>query len=98
MDGIRIREFIERVGIRSQEELAQRLGVTNTTVSNWAKGKKFPTHETEVKLLEMGMTVAELFGKPYPSSAEELNRKTSLWEMMENNLQNMIKDIRQYRP
>lgn len=83
MDGIRIKEFIERVGIRSQEELAQRLGVTNITVSNWAAGKRFPTHETEVKLLEMGMTVEELFGKPFPSSAnaatDDFDRKAGFF-------------------
>ena len=66
MKGLNIKEFLardgERLGIRKQEELAARLGVSDQTVSNWAKGKTFPTHQTEEVLLKMGMTVEELFG------------------------------------
>lgn len=67
MDGLNIKDFLaregERLGIRKQEELAARLGVTDQTVSNWVKGKTFPTHQTEGVLLKMGMTVCELFGE-----------------------------------
>lgn len=73
--GLKIKEFLERVGarlgIRTQEELASVLGFSDQTVSNWVKGKTFPTHETEFRLLQMGMTVEELFGQPFPSSAEQ---------------------------
>ena len=66
MDGLRIKDFLARegarLGIRTQEELASALGVSDQTVSNWAKGKTFPVHQTEFQLLEMGMTVEELFG------------------------------------
>lgn len=66
MEGLKIREFIaregERLGIRKQEDLADKLGVSDQTVSNWRKGKTYPTHETEDRLLRMGMTVEELFG------------------------------------
>lgn len=79
MDGLNIKEFIERVGIKSQKALAAELGVSPQTVTKWANGEQFPTHETEIKLLDMGMTVAELFGKPYPSTVgavdEEFKRK-----------------------
>lgn len=71
--GLKIKEFIDRVGIRSQKELAARLGVSAQTISNWAKGEKFPTHETEVRMLEMGMTVTELFGKPFPSTVDAVD-------------------------
>lgn len=78
MDGLRIKDFLaregERLGIRKQEELAEKLGVSDQTVSNWVKGKTFPTHETEYRLLEMGMTVEELFGKPY----NQTEKKTTL--------------------
>lgn len=97
MKGLAIKEFLaregERLGIRTQEGLAARLGVSGQTVSNWVKGKKFPTHETEAKLLEMGMTVEELFGYPYPSSADALRQKGALWEAAENSLMNLKKDI-----
>ena len=66
MDGLNIKDFLaregERLGIRKQEELAEVLGVTDQTVSNWVKGKTFPTHQTEYRLLTMGMTIGELFG------------------------------------
>lgn len=97
MEGLKVKEFLaregERLGIRNQEELASALGFSDQTISNWVKGKTFPTHETEDRLLKMGMTVEELFGYPYPSSAGELNRQTSLWELMESNLQDMVKKI-----
>lgn len=73
LPGLKIKEFIDRVGIKSQNALAEKLGVSAQTVSNWAKGEKFPTHETEIKLLDMGMTVAELFGKPYPSTVDAVD-------------------------
>lgn len=101
MKGLAIKEFLaregEKLGIRKQEELAASLGVSGQTVSNWVKGKKFPTHETEAKLLEMGMTVEELFGYPYPSSADALRQKSSLWDVMENSLQNMIQDMKKFK-
>jgi transcriptional regulator with XRE-family HTH domain len=81
--GVRIKEFIDRVGIKSQEELAERLGVTNNTISLWAKGKRYPTHQMEVQLYEMGMTTEELFGKAYPSSAnaarDDFDRKSDFF-------------------
>lgn len=97
MDGLRIKDFLARegarLGIRKQEELAARIGVSDQTVSNWVKGKTFPTHETEYRLLEMGMTVEELFGYPFPSSADALRQKGALWEAAENSLMNLKKDI-----
>lgn len=71
MKGLDIKSFIERAGIKSQEELAERLKVTNVTVSNWANGSRTPTFKVCQQLLEMGMTVEELFGKPYQSSANQ---------------------------
>lgn len=66
MQGLKIKDFIERegerLGIRKQEDLAGILGVSDQTVSNWVKGKSFPTHQTEDRLIRMGMTVEELFG------------------------------------
>lgn len=98
MEGLKIKEFLaregERLGIRKQEDLAGRLGVSEQTVSSWAKGKTFPTHQTELILLEMGMTVEELFGKPYPSSADVLRQKGALWDFLEKySLQSLKDDI-----
>ena len=71
---VNVQEFIDRVGIKSHEELAEKIGATKSAVSSWSAGVRTPTYDMCVKLLELGMTVKELFGKPYPSTA----RKTTL--------------------
>ena len=93
MKGLDIKSFIDRVGIRNQEDLAKMLGVSDQTVSNWANGKTFPAHQVEKRMLDMGMTVEELFGYPYPSSADALRQKGALWEVAEDSIQNLKKDI-----
>lgn len=90
MKGVQIKDFINRIGIKSQEELADRLGVSNQTVSNWVKGKTYPTHQTEEQLLEMGITVEELFGKAYPSSVAELNPKGHMEQVVNDSLKSML--------
>jgi transcriptional regulator with XRE-family HTH domain len=66
MKGLKVKEFIERngenFGIKKQEELAKMLGVSDQTVSNWVKGRSFPTHQMEDRLFRMGMTIEEIFG------------------------------------
>lgn len=92
-----IQGFIDRVGIADHEALAERLGTKKSTVDSWSSGVRYPKFEMIQKLLELGMTVEEVFGKPYPSSVESLKRQTSMWEFMESNLQNMMKDIRRFK-
>ena len=93
MKGLNIKEFLAREGvrlvIRTQEDLAARLGVSDQTISNWVKGKTFPTHQMEWQLYEMGMTTEEMFGKAYPSTTKvegQMDRmvKASLMRLMEN--------------
>lgn len=93
MTGLNIKEFLaregERLGIRKQDELARMLGVSDQTVSNWVKGKTFPTHQMEVQLYEMGMTTEEMFGKAYRSTAKvegQMDRmvQASLIRLLEN--------------
>jgi len=43
---VRIYEFMERAGIRNQQELANRLGLTQSAISAWNSGVRFPTYET----------------------------------------------------
>lgn len=64
---VNVKEFIARIGI-AQDELAKRLGLKPSTVYSWTSKGTTPTYDVCVKLLEMGMTVEELFGKPYLSS------------------------------
>lgn len=65
---INVQEFIDRVGIADRYELATKVGVKKSTVDSWSAGSRTPTYDVCVKLLELGMTVEELFGKPYQSS------------------------------
>lgn len=54
---------MERVGIRNQTELANKLGLTQSAISSWNAGVRSPTYETCIDLLKMGMTISELFGE-----------------------------------
>lgn len=65
---IKIQEFIKREKIADHEELAMKIGVSKRAVDSWSSGARTPTYEACQKLLELGMTVEELFGKPYRSS------------------------------
>lgn len=80
---VRVKEFIKRVGIADHDALAEKVGVSKKTVDSWSSGGRTPTYDVCVKLLELGMTVEELFGKPYPSSArvadEDFERKATFF-------------------
>jgi DNA-binding XRE family transcriptional regulator len=60
-----IKKFRERMHIKTQGDLAEALGVEQTTVSVWEINKGTPKTETMRKLLEIGATVEELFGIEY---------------------------------
>lgn len=66
---VRIYEFLKRTGIGDRDELAKRLGVSRKAVDSWSSGGRNPTYDMCIQLMELGMTVEELFGYPYPSSA-----------------------------
>lgn len=87
---IRIKDFIKRAGIPGQAELARALGVSNNTVSMWATGKRTPTFKVCRRLLEMGMTVEELFGKPYRSSAAT---RSDMDEQVAESLKRLVANI-----
>lgn len=84
-----IQGFIDRVGIADHEALAERLGTKKPTVDSWSSGARTPTYDMCVRLLDLGMTVEELFGKPYQSSAKvegNMDRmvQASLMRLLEN--------------
>ena len=60
-----IKKFRERMNFKTQEKLAQALGIDQTAVSLWEKGKSLPKSETVKKLFEMSATVEEIFDFPY---------------------------------
>lgn len=63
---VRIQEFMDRKGIKNQEELAAILGLSQSAISAWNAGTNAPKHKTCVQLLKMGMTFRELFGDEFP--------------------------------
>jgi transcriptional regulator with XRE-family HTH domain len=60
-----IKCFRERMRIKTQAELAEKLGVEQTSVSVWELGKSMPGSKIMQKLLELGATVEELFEVKY---------------------------------
>jgi DNA-binding transcriptional regulator YiaG len=54
-----LRELREKLGLRSQEQLAHRLGVTWSTVNRWENGKGTPSplarEKLQAALTEAGM-------------------------------------------
>lgn len=67
---MKIKEFILRSGIKSQEELAGRLGIQPATVYAWTAGTRKPGWDMIVALYELGMTTEEIFEKAYLSSVK----------------------------
>ncbi len=57
-----IDSFMKRLGCKNQQELADKLGISQGSVSAWGSGSRSPRYEDCVRLLQMGMTVEELFG------------------------------------
>ncbi|MBQ0168101.1 MAG: helix-turn-helix transcriptional regulator [Treponema sp.] len=55
--------FTRRVGIHSQTELAEKLGVTPQNVTRYYGKKKPPSYEMCRKLIQIGITLEELFDK-----------------------------------
>ena len=56
--------FINRKGWK-QRELAQRLNIGTSTVGMWCTGQSTPSYGVILKLIELGMTMEELFGVEY---------------------------------
>lgn len=72
-----IQSFCGFLGIK-KAELARRLGLPykSNTLSMYDKGKLTPTYEMCVKLLEMGMSIDELFGAEIASNVTVFRNST----------------------
>lgn len=58
---IDFQSFMNRAGIKSTDELAQKLGVSIILVNKWCNGDMVPTYDQCSHLIELGMTAEELF-------------------------------------
>lgn len=56
--------FINRKGWK-QRELAERLNVGTSTVGMWCTGKSTPPYDVILKLIDLGISPAELLGEDY---------------------------------
>ena len=70
-----IDSFMKRLGCKNQQELADKLGMSQGAVSAWGSGTRSPRYEDCVRLLQMGMTVEELFGEDAAKSVAVSNFK-----------------------
>lgn len=60
---MQLKEFRKKLGL-SQDDMAKKLGVHNTTYGNWELGKTEPTIETLIKIADIyNVTVDELIGR-----------------------------------
>lgn len=66
--------FTKRIGIKSQTELADRLGVTPQNVTRYYGKRKSPSYEMCKKLIKIGISLEELFDKE-TAEAYEANRQ-----------------------
>lgn len=72
---VKLQEFMERMGIRNQRELAKLLGITQAAISSWNSGTRAPTYEMCIRLRRMGMTEEELFGEKFTDAVQPTERK-----------------------
>ena len=90
-----IQGFIDRIGLKNQDELAKKLGVKRSTVSSWSAGVRKPTFDMIEKLYKLGATTEELFGQAYLSSVRHCHDNLSVQlENMINTLLNKPSDRR----
>lgn len=54
-----------KLGLKTQSELAKRLGISVAAVSAWEKGTRHPSYEVCSQLLGMGASVEDLFRVAY---------------------------------
>ena len=72
---IDLKSYLNRTGF-SKADLCRKLGLDakSSLLSSYEKGRSDPSYDMCVKLLQLGMTVEELFGKPYLSSVAETHQ------------------------
>ena len=85
-----------RLGIRTQGELAQRVGVSWAAVSAWECNARYPSYEVCARLLALGATVEELFDikppvAPVQTEYHEPSDLRSALQVMEARLQKLEK-------
>lgn len=102
--GIRLRELRENEGYHSQQALADALGVAQSTVANWERGRREPNYATTVRLARLlGVTTDYLLGlsdQPQAGPVSEQQLQTALFgqaaALSREELENLWEDVREY--
>lgn len=72
MNILRLKEVMDEKGINGKD-LAAKIGVTTTTISNLVQGNNFPKPETLVKIAEaLNVDIRELFVSSKKTDLKEL--------------------------
>lgn len=76
--------FLDRTGLKVKD-IASAFDLTKAAVSSWKNGVSFPDYPKIFKLLEMGMTLDEMFGIKI-AKTERMNRLIVETEEIKNHL------------
>lgn len=90
--------FLARNGY-NQTSLAAELNTSSQNVNRWIRNIGKPSYEICKKLLELGMTVEELFDVPYKHMHREFKVDSSVQEVFDSpefkaNLQKAVSDLK----
>lgn len=102
--GIRLRELRENEGYQSQQALADALGVAQSTVANWERGRREPNYATTVRLAQLlGVSTDYLLGlsdQPRNGPVSEQQLRNALFGQVsglpQEELEELWEDVREY--
>lgn len=61
---VNVQTMMDRLGYKTKQQLADKLGVTQGLISQWAGGKSYPSYHIIKQLIALGATTEEIFGIP----------------------------------
>lgn len=67
--------FLRRTGM-TQRELALKMGCSSGLVGAWSSGSGVPSYEKIIKLLLVGMSIEEMFGKDIAEKTQVFSEQT----------------------
>ena len=99
--GLGLSSFMDRCGL-STKDIAEKLGVTDSSVSSWKKGRAFPDFPNYLRLVVLGMSPYEVMGRALECHARindckmKQNRNNADIDMMNNRSRLMTEEVRQF--
>lgn len=87
-----ILKFLDEKNI-TQQELGDSLGTSNQNVNRWVTGKGVPSYEFCKKLLELGITVEDLFGVSYNDLHNLIEGFTEEEKLQKDEFESRIRNV-----